>query len=68
MVDIFTILTDHKPLERIFGPKTTIPSLAAMGVQRWAIKLSAFDYSIIFIPLKQTKLLTHYHDYPCRQR
>ena len=26
----FTILTDYKPLERIFGPKTAIPSLAAM--------------------------------------
>ena len=30
----FTILTDHKPLERIFRPKTAIPSLAAMRLQR----------------------------------
>ena len=30
----FTILMDHKPLERIFGPKTVIPSLAAMRLQR----------------------------------
>ena len=49
----FTILTDHKPLERIFGPKTAIPSLAAMRLQRWAIILSAFDYSIKFIPSKE---------------
>ena len=49
----FTILTDHKPLERIFGPKTSIPSLAAMRLQRWAIILSAFDYSIRFIPSKE---------------
>ncbi|KAK2566762.1 Transposon Tf2-6 polyprotein [Acropora cervicornis] len=48
----FTILTDHKPLERIFGPKTAIPSLAAMRLQRWAIILSAFDYSIRFVPSK----------------
>ena len=25
----FTIFSDHKPLERVFGPKTAIPSLAA---------------------------------------
>ena len=48
----FTILTDHKPLERIFGPKTAIPSLAAMRLQRWAIILSALDYSIRFVPSK----------------
>ena len=49
----FTILTDHKPLERIFGPKTAIPSLAAMRLQRWAIVLLAFDYDIRFVPSKQ---------------
>ena len=49
----FTILTDHKPLERIFGPKTAIPSLAAMRLQRWVIILSPFDYSIRFVPSKQ---------------
>ena len=50
----FIILTDHKPLERIFGPKTAIPSLAAMRLQRWEIILSAFDYSIRFVPSKQS--------------
>ena len=51
----FTILTDHKPLECIFGPKTAIPSLAAMRLQRWAITgiLAAFNYSIKFVPSKQ---------------
>ena len=49
----FTIQTDHKPLERIFGPKIAIPSLAAMRLQRWAIILSAFNYSIRFVPSKQ---------------
>lgn len=44
---------DHKPLERIFGPKTAIPSLAAMRLQRWAIILAAFNYSIKFVPSKQ---------------
>ena len=49
----FTILTDHKPLERIFGPKTAIPPLAAMRLQRWVIILAAFNYSIKFVPSKQ---------------
>ena len=48
----FTILTGHKPLERIFGPNTAIPSLAAMRLQRWEIILSALDYSIRFVPSK----------------
>lgn len=49
----FTIQTDHKLLERIFGPKTTIPSLAAMRLQRWAILLSPCNYSIKSVPSKQ---------------
>ena len=49
----FTIFTDRKPLERIFGPKTAIPSLAAMRLQRWAIIIAAFNYGIKFVPSKQ---------------
>ena len=45
----FIIRTDHKPLERILGPKTAIPTLAAQRLQRWAIMLSAFDYELKFI-------------------
>ena len=42
----FTLITDHKPLTTILGPKKAIPSLAAARLQRWAILLSAYDYSI----------------------
>ena len=42
----FTLITDHKPLTTILGPKKGIPSLAAECLQRWAILLSAYDYSI----------------------
>ena len=49
----FTILTDHKPLERILGPKTAVPTLAAQRLQRWAIILSAFKYDLKFIPSKE---------------
>ena len=49
----FTIFSDHKPLEQVFGPKTAIPSLAARRLQRWAIILSVFNYSIKFFLSKQ---------------
>lgn len=42
----FTLLTDHRPLTSIFGPKTGIPSLAASRMQRWALLLSAHQYEI----------------------
>ena len=44
----FTLVTDHKPLVSIFGPKTGIPSVAAARMQRWAILLAAHDYEIKF--------------------
>lgn len=52
----FEILTDHKPLERILGPKTTIPVLATQRLQRWALLLTSFDYDIKFIPSKANVL------------
>ena len=42
----FQLLTDHKPLTTILGPKTGIPSLAAARIQRWALMLSGYKYQI----------------------
>ena len=42
----FTILTDHKPLLAILGPKKNIPTLAAAQMQRWALLLSAYTYKL----------------------
>ena len=42
----FKLITDHKPLTTILGPKTGIPSLAAARLQRWALLLSAYNYDI----------------------
>ena len=46
----FLLYTDHKPLTTIFGSKQGIPPLAAARLQRWALILSAYDYSIEFKP------------------
>ena len=44
----FLLITDHKPLLAILGPKKGIPSLAAARLQRWAVLLSAYQYEIQF--------------------
>ena len=49
----FTLVTDHKPLTSILGPKKGIPSLAAARLQRWAVLLSAYTYDIEFKPTGQ---------------
>ena len=42
----FQLLTDHKPLTTILGPKAGITSLAAARLQRWALLLSSYQYQI----------------------
>ena len=42
----FVLVTDHRPLCKIFGSKQGIPSMAAAWMQRWALTLSAYQYSI----------------------
>ena len=44
----FTLITDHKPLTSILGPKRGVPPIAAARLQRWALKLSAYSYEIEF--------------------
>ena len=46
----FILVTDHKPLTTILGPKKEIPVMAAARLQRWAIILSAYSYDIEFRP------------------
>lgn len=46
----FGLITDHKPLTTLLGPKKGIPSLAAARLQRWALILSAYSYSIRYRP------------------
>ena len=42
----FIVVTDHKLLLMIFGPKKLIPVMSASQHQQWAIILSAYKYSI----------------------
>ena len=44
----FTLVTDHKPLTSILGPKKGVPSVAAARLQRWALLLAAYNYDIEF--------------------
>ena len=46
----FTLVTDHRPLLKILGPKEGVPSLAAARLQRWALILSAYNYDLEYIP------------------
>ena len=45
----FTLVTDHQPLTRIFGPKSSVPLLAAACLQRWAVLLSGYNFDITFM-------------------
>ena len=49
----FILLTDHKPLTLILGPKKGIPVLAASRIQRWAIQLSAYQFDIKYRSTEQ---------------
>ena len=49
----FTLVTDHKPLISILGPKKGIPPLAAARLQRWALLLSAHKYQVEFRPTEK---------------
>lgn len=45
----FVLKTDHKPLLAILGEHRGIPVMAASRLQRWAIFLSGFNYTIEYI-------------------
>lgn len=42
----FTLITDHQPLKFIFSPTRAIPAMSAARLQRYALFLSGFDYTI----------------------
>jgi hypothetical protein len=42
----FEIQTDHTPLTHLFNENKTVPAMASGRIQRWALLLSAYDYTI----------------------
>ena len=55
----FVLVTDHKPLTTLLGPKTSVPTLAASRVQRWALVLSTYSYTIEYRPTVQHSKIIH---------
>ena len=49
----FTMYSDHQPLRRLFNESKGIPAMAASWIQRWALTLSAYEYSIAYRPGKE---------------
>ena len=49
----FTLLSDHKPLSYLLSPEKPVPQMASARLQRWALLLSAYDYSIHYRPGKR---------------
>ena len=48
----FVLKTDHQPLTHIFKENRAVPTMASGRVQRWALTLGAYSYSIQYKPGK----------------
>lgn len=46
----FVILSDHKPLQHIFQSTSGVPTLASARIQRWALILGTYNYTIEYKP------------------
>ena len=44
----FVLVTDHKPLIKLFGENSCMPEMTSARIKRWALKLSQYNYSIRF--------------------
>ena len=48
----FFIYSDHQPLSYLLNESKGVPAMAASQIQRWALTLSAYEYTIIYRPGK----------------
>ncbi len=44
----FALYTDHKPLLTLFGEHHAVSSQASASIQRWALTLAMYEYTLIF--------------------
>ena len=47
---VFMLITDHKPLLSLLKEQKAIPHQASGRIQRWALVLAAYEYTISFCP------------------
>ena len=45
----FIVKNDHKPLQKLFGSNSSIPENCSARLQRWALRLSQFQYKVEYI-------------------
>ena len=73
----FIIYSDHKPLIHIFNQSKAVPVMASTRLQRWALTLSSYHYSIKYRKgshmcnadaLRRLPSLTVLQMFPCRKR
>ena len=50
---MFSIYSDHKPLQHIFAENRPTPAMASARLQRWALTLGAYNYTITYKPGSQ---------------
>ena len=46
----FSIASDHKPLQHLLSEARSVPTMASARLQRWALILSAYHYTITYRP------------------
>ena len=45
----FDIVSDHKPLQHLFSESCLVPVMASARIQRWALTLIAYSYTITYM-------------------
>lgn len=60
----FDLITDNKPLQAIFNPSKTLPSITALRLTRYVLFLRRYNYNIIHRPSKQHIHVDHFSRTP----